>query len=65
MKTIIAGGRNHHWSSSDREVLDRPLFQTEGFASQDEMDRWFSNIVNKGNESTLWIMKFTLKTPNK
>jgi hypothetical protein len=37
-----------------------PLWISEGFASQDDMDSWFYKVVKTGQEATKSLMKFRL-----
>jgi hypothetical protein len=64
---IIHGkqGMEYHYCWSMRETMPttETLFQAEGFTSQEELDAWFSAIVEPGREIIRSIMKFRLATP--
>jgi hypothetical protein len=38
----------------------KPLWSTEGFDSQADMDEWFSQIVKPGRMTTQYLMRFRL-----
>lgn len=40
-----------------------PLFETEGFQSQQEMDEWFRPLVKRGTSVTKHVMRFTTGVP--
>ena len=39
---------------------EKPLWETEGFESRDDMDEWFSAVVRPGQSVTRWLMRFSL-----
>ena len=39
---------------------EKPLYQTEGFGSGDEMDEWFRRLVKPGEIFTATLMRFRL-----
>lgn len=41
----------------------RPLWETEGFESQEDMDEWFRKVVKKGDTVFKHLMRFKLHTP--
>jgi len=48
---------------SDLGFLDRPLWQTEGFDSREELDEWFRILMKPGEHITKPLMHFSLINP--
>lgn len=38
----------------------KPLYETEGFESREEMDDWFRPLVKRGHSVTKYLMRFRL-----
>ena len=39
---------------------EKPLWETEGFESREDMDEWFRALVRPGQSVTRWLMRFSL-----
>lgn len=59
-----------HWKNGDvtydiQTMDEKPIHESEGFSSREEMDAWFRKEVPKGTTEIRYLMRFRLlKTKN-